>query len=203
MSKPKLTYFDFSGSRGEECRTALFVAGVDFEDNRIQFDAWSALKPETPYRSLPTLEMEGKPPLAQSNAILTYVGRENDLHPKDAWEAARHEGVMLAVEDLRAAMTPLTKVKDEAEKKRTREEFAAGYLQTWGANIDKQINGPFVGGDALQVADIKVFIMTHSLVSGVYDHVPQDCLANFTKLTALYEAVGAHPKVAEWRSRHS
>ena len=115
MSKPKLTYFDFSGSRGEECRIALSVAGVDFDDHRIKGGDWPALKPETPFGSLPTLELEGKPALAQSTAILIYVGRLHGLHPSDPWEAARHEGVMHAVEDLRSAMTPLTKVKDEEE----------------------------------------------------------------------------------------
>ena len=32
MSKPRLIYFDFAGSRGEECRIALHLAGVDFDD---------------------------------------------------------------------------------------------------------------------------------------------------------------------------
>jgi len=36
MTKPKLTYFDAPVSRGEECRLALHLAGVDFEDIRIR-----------------------------------------------------------------------------------------------------------------------------------------------------------------------
>lgn len=32
---PTLTYFDFDGSRGLECRLALHVAGVPFQDVRI------------------------------------------------------------------------------------------------------------------------------------------------------------------------
>ena len=40
MTKPKLTYFDIPTSRGEECRLALHVAGVAFEDNRIRHAAW-------------------------------------------------------------------------------------------------------------------------------------------------------------------
>lgn len=36
MNKPRLIYFDFSGNRGEECRIALHLAGVDFDDVRIQ-----------------------------------------------------------------------------------------------------------------------------------------------------------------------
>lgn len=39
MSKPKLTYFDAPASRGEECRLALHIAGVPFEDNRIPLAA--------------------------------------------------------------------------------------------------------------------------------------------------------------------
>ena len=35
MSKPKLIYFDAPVSRGEECRLALHLAGIDFEDVRI------------------------------------------------------------------------------------------------------------------------------------------------------------------------
>src|SRR5262245_57839426 len=102
MSKPKLTYFDISASRGEECRLALHLARDDFLDNRVARDAWPGLKPTTPFGSLPMLEIEGQPPLAQSNAILALVGRRHGLHPEDAFEAARHEALMCHVEDLRA-----------------------------------------------------------------------------------------------------
>lgn len=203
MSKPKLTYFNFSGSRGEECRMALFLAGVDFEDHRMSREEWAALKPNTPFGGVPILEVEGKPVLSQSIAILTFIGRSHGLHPKDGWEAARHEALMIGAEELRTAMAPLTAVKDEAEKKRTREEFAAGYLQTWASRIEKQIHGPFVGGDEIQVADLKVFVITHSIVSGVFDHLPTDCFDAHAKLMGLYRAVAAHPKIAEWRARTS
>ena len=44
MTKPKLTYFDSAASRGEECRLAFSIAGVDFEDERIKRGDWAALK---------------------------------------------------------------------------------------------------------------------------------------------------------------
>src|SRR4051812_10283278 len=53
MTKPKLTYFDAPVSRGEECRLALHLAGVEFEDDRIKGPDWPALKPTTPYGSVP------------------------------------------------------------------------------------------------------------------------------------------------------
>jgi glutathione S-transferase len=67
MTKPKLIYFDAPVSRGEECRLALHVAGVDFDDVRIKREDWPALKPKTPFGSLPVFELPGKPPLAHSN----------------------------------------------------------------------------------------------------------------------------------------
>src|SRR3954470_13819881 len=118
MPQYKLTYFDFSGSRGEECRLALFVAGVDFEDNRISNEAWQALKPTSPYGALPILELAGRPALAQTNAILASVGRSHGLHPSDPWEAARHEAILAAGEELRAAIGPSGKLTDPAEKQK-------------------------------------------------------------------------------------
>ena len=120
MPKPKLTYFDAPASRGEECRLALHVAGVDFEDDRIKRADWPALKPTTPFGSVPVLEMPGHPALAQSNAILVLIGRLHGLHPKDVFEAARHEAMMHHVEDLRVPA-----VADDAHQGRGREEEGA------------------------------------------------------------------------------
>src|SRR4051812_47404843 len=144
MAQYRLTYFDFSASRGDECRLALFAAGVDFEDHRITADEWKLLKASAPYGALPLLETPGKPVLAQSNAILGYIGRQHGLHPTDPWEAARHDAILEAVEELRAALSPSGRLSDAAEKQRAREEFASGYLQTWGAQLERQIQGPFV-----------------------------------------------------------
>ena len=200
MAKYKLTYFDFPASRGEECRLALHAAGIAFEDHRIQFPQWADLKATTPWGSLPVLETDGQAPLAQSNAILAYVGRTYGLHPQDAWEAARHEGIMQSVEDLRLGFGT-TGSKDEDEKKAKREAFAAGPLKSWASNVSAQIKGPFTGGDTLQVADIKVWSIVNSVLSGTYDHIPGSVLDEYNKVLGLHAAVAAHPKIAEWRSK--
>lgn len=202
MATYKLTYFDAPVSRGEECRLALYLAGVDFEDNRIKSEDWGRLKGWAPFGSVPVLETAGKPPLAQSNAILAYVGRKYGLHPKDAWEAARHEAILAAVEELRAALAPSGKIADPAEKKKAREELARGHLKAWGAHIEKQIEGPFVAGSQIHVADLKLFMITTSFRRGALDHIPTDVFAEFEKLDALTDAVAQHPKVAQWRARH-
>lgn len=201
MSKPKLTYFDFPGGRGEDCRMALVLAGVDFEDHRVKGPAWAALKPNTPFGSMPLLDLDGKPTLAQSNAILTWIGRSYQLLPTDEWEAARHLAVLEAVEDFRALLGPSGTLEDESEKKRVREELCAGPVKQWGAQIERQIHGPFVGGEAISVADLKLFTTVNWTKRGVLDFVPTDVLDEFEKLQGLCRAVAAHPKIAAWRAR--
>jgi glutathione S-transferase len=201
MTKLKLTYFDAPTSRGEECRLALFAAGVDFTDNRIARGDWPSLKPTTPFGSLPVLEAEGKPPVSQSNAILGYVGRRYGLLPKDEWEALRLESLLGACEDLRAAVGGTFGIQDAEELKRRRAALVEGPLRTWAANMEKQIKGPFAGGAELSVADIKLFVLAGWFKKGVLDHVPADVLAPFPKLEAVYANVLAHPKVVAWYAR--
>jgi glutathione S-transferase len=204
MSKPTLTYFDFSGSRGEECRLALSVAGVDFTDNRLKRDEWMAKKATSPFGSLPTFEIPGKPVLAQSNAILTYIGREHGLLPTDSFEAARHEALMAYAEELRHHTSPILQIKGDAEKLAARTELATKYLPTWGGFVERQLgDGPFVGGSKISVADIKLYMIVRWIASGAVDHVPKETFAPFEKLNRLYRAVAEHPKVASWVSSHS
>lgn len=202
MSKPRLTYFDFAGSRGEECRIALHLAGVDFEDVRIQGADWPAMKAGTPFGAMPVLELPGKPPLAHSNAILVYIGRLYGLHPADAFEAARHEALLCAAEELRHTIGPTLRITDPEAKRQAREALAANELATWGGQVERQIgDGPFVGGTKLQVADIKLYMMVRWLTSGVVDHVPTTVFDHCPKLLRLYRAVGDHPGVKAWLAK--
>lgn len=202
MTKPKLTYFDAPVSRGEECRLALHIAGVDFEDHRVKREDWSKLKSTTPFGSMPVLEMPGHPPLAQANAILGLVGRQHGLHPMDPFEAARHEAVMNHVEDLRSNVSPTIRIADEAEKKKAREALVASYLPTWGANAEKQIgDGPFFAGVKLQVVDIKLYMAVRWFIGGSVDHIPATIFAAFPKLTRVHDTVRDDARVKAWYAR--
>jgi glutathione S-transferase len=199
MSRPKLTYFDAPVSRGEECRLALHVAGVDFEDERIKFADWPARKPSTPFGSLPVLTIPGQPPLAQTHAILTLIGRRHDLLPKDDFAAARHEAIMAYVEDLRGAIRPSMATKDPAERKALREQLASEYLPGWAQHVEAQLGeGPFFGGAAIGVVDLKLYVVTRWIRSGSLDHIPSDVWAAFPKLIGVHDAVAAHPRVRSW-----
>ncbi len=201
MNKPALIYFDAPVSRGEECRLALHLAGVDFEDRRLPMADWPALKPSTPYGSLPVLELPGQPPLAQTNAILVLIGRQHGLHPADALEAARHESVMAHVEDLRAAVGPTIRMEAD-EKRRVREALVAGFLPQWAAAAERQIvSAPFFGGERLQVVDLKLHMAVRWFLGGKVDHIPADIFAGYPRLMGIHDAVRDHAGVQAWYAR--
>lgn len=200
MSKPRLIYFDAPVSRGEECRLALHLAGIDFEDVRIAGANWPPMKEQTPYGGMPILELPGKPPLAHANAILVLVGRRHGLHPADDFEAARHEGMMQHVEDLRGVVGPTLRM-GEAEKKTAREAIAANYLPAWARFAEMNISGaPFFSGAKIQVVDLKLHMAVRWFSGGKVDYIPADIFAGCPKLLRIHDAVRDHDGVKSWYS---
>jgi glutathione S-transferase len=201
MSRPRLIYFDAPVSRGEECRLALHLAGIDFEDVRIDRAAWPAMKEQTPYGSLPVLELPGGRTIAHANAILVLIGRRHGLHPADDLEAALHEGMMTHVEDLRARVSPTIRM-EEAEKKTAREALVADYLPAWGRAAERNIRGgPFFAGDKIHVVDLKLHMAVRWFIGGKVDHIPATIFAGCPKLTRVHDAVRDHPGVRSWYAR--
>jgi glutathione S-transferase len=201
VTKPKLTYFDAPASRGEECRLALHLSGVEFEDVRVKAPEWASVKAQTPFGSVPTFEVPGKPVLAQSNAILVYIGRTWGMHPKDDFEAARHEMMMGHVEDLRTKIGNTLRLDPEAKKK-AREEIAETALPAWCASTEKQIgDGPFFAGERPHVVDLKLFMIVRWLTGGVIDHIPTTIAASYPKLMRVHDAVRDHAGVKAWYAK--
>jgi glutathione S-transferase len=201
MTKPKLIYFDAPVSRGEECRLALHLAGIDFEDVRIAPAAWPAMKGQMPYGALPVLELPGHPPLAHCNAILVLIGRRHGLHPADDFEAACHEGMMQHVEDLRAVVGPTIRMA-EAEKKAAREAIVANFLPAWASAAERNIpGGPFFAGAKPHVVDLKLHMVVRWFIGGKVDHIPATIFAAHRKLIGVHDAVRDHPGVKSWYAR--
>jgi prostaglandin-H2 D-isomerase / glutathione transferase len=196
-----LTYFDFDGSRGLECRLALHVAGVPFTDDRIARERWRELKPSVPFSGLPVLTHQGRT-LSQSTAILNYIGRGHGLYPTDPWIAAEHDALMHSVEDLRSKV-PGSRGMPEDEKKAAREAFAAGWLTRWATTTSARIQGPFLEGAELHVADLKLFVVLRAYLAGGYDFIPASFFDAYPALTEFVAAVQAHPPVAAYFAARS
>ncbi|XP_072050148.1 glutathione S-transferase 1-like [Amphiura filiformis] len=84
MPKYKLIYFNARG-RGETIRLLFEIAGVEYEDKRIDYDTeWADLKPNTPFGVLPILEVDGKQ-LTESRAIYSYLAKEFEIPNLFVW----------------------------------------------------------------------------------------------------------------------
>jgi glutathione S-transferase len=199
MARLKVTYFDFPGGRGEELRLALAIAGVAFDDNRVDHETFSKMKAELPFASLPVLEVENHGVFGQTNTILRLIGQQHGLHPTDPFEAARHDAIMDAVEDLRHVIMPTNRIEDAAEKKAARLRIAADVVPLWGQCIERQIGaGPFVGGAQPSVADIKLYMMNRWIGGGNVDDIPADSFDTFPLLKGIGAGIASHPAVQAW-----
>ena len=54
----------------QKVRLAFKIGGVEFEDVRVNFPDWAALKPKTPFGQLPFMNIDDAEPVAQSGAML-------------------------------------------------------------------------------------------------------------------------------------
>ena len=195
-----LTYFDFDGGRGEPARLALYLGGVAFEDRRVATKDWPALRDQTPFQALPTLEADGKL-VTQSNSILRYVGKLAGLYPRDDVQALLCDEIMDAVEDIGSRIGRTIELSPELKKK-AREELAAGPITRHLEQLQAKLRGG--GGQyfvekRLTVADLKTFMWVRWLRSGVLDHVPKDIVERVAPALAQhFERVIGLPKIAEY-----
>lgn len=88
----KLHYFNLR-ARAEVIRWIFHYGGQEFEDHRIDFAQWPAVKPTTPFGTLPYLEVDGKP-LGESAAIARFVARKLGVAGKSGWEEGQADAVV-------------------------------------------------------------------------------------------------------------
>merc|ERR1711879_124987 len=148
--KVKLTYFNLRG-RAEPSRLLLAYGGIKYEDCRVTpaFEdpkEWSALKPKTPYGSLPLLEWDGTC-IAQSMAVARFIAREVGLAGRCNMESAQIDEIIDAINDMVNAGAKAFFSKDEAlMKKHATETIPAGL-----SNIEKRLEsrgGQYLVGNA-------------------------------------------------------
>jgi glutathione S-transferase len=205
MHNIKLTYFDFHGGRGEAARLAMFIGGIDFEDRRVPFGEWAALKPETPFGGMPVLEVDGES-VTQSNGINRFVGKLAGLYPDDPWQAALCDEAMDAVEDITSLVVATFSIRDKEELKAKRQALADGPISFYLERLQRRLiahGGEYFADDRLTVADLKVFVWIRHLRSGNLDHVPRDLPDRVATLLVEHcERVKNHPQVVAYYEQH-
>jgi glutathione S-transferase len=203
----KLTYFDAPG-RAEPIRVALALAGLPFEDHRLNFAEFGALKQQGafPLGSVPVLYVDGEP-MAQTAAMLRFAARlgKTHLYPEDAVEAFLVDSVVDTFNDtLSNAMMPSFFERDQAKKLEMRAAVAAGPMRLAFAYAERLIGrgpGPFLLGQQLTIADLVVAQQVLSIRAGVLDGIGPQVLEAYPNLLRLAEAYLADPRVAAYHSR--
>lgn len=175
---------------------ALLGQHIDLIDVEYGWESLTRAKAEgrLPFGKAPVLELDDGTLLAESNAILNWLGRGTRFVPEDAleqaqmlawmfWEQNQHEGVIA----VRAALLRYEHRKAQATPERLAELLAAG--QGLLALMDRHLDRRdwLVGADC-SLADICLYAYTHTAEAhGGFD------LAPFPALRAWLDRVQALP----------
>eukprot|EP00656_Telonema_subtile_P056698 TRINITY_DN912_c0_g1_i1.p1 TRINITY_DN912_c0_g1~~TRINITY_DN912_c0_g1_i1.p1 ORF type:complete len:230 (-),score=63.16 TRINITY_DN912_c0_g1_i1:170-859(-) len=202
ISGSKLTYFDFTG-RAEAIRLALKIGSVEFSEERLAFQDWPAVKPSTPWGSLPFLTLSDGSVLGQQRAILRLIGRSTNLYPEDPLQAARVDELMDAADDIINTVNNAGRGLETEAKLAARTEAAApggvaglafdtveSFIVTHGSN------GHSVG-DQLTLADLMTFQVASLVCCGFFDGVGGEVLERYPHIQACRKLVGNVPAVVE------
>lgn len=199
MTDYKLTYFGMDGGRAEPVRIAFHAAGIDFEDIRISFPEFGAMREGLRFNCLPILKIDGTE-VTQSNAMCRFVGKKAGLYPEDDLQALYCDEAMGAIEDLLHSMVKTFGLEGD-ELKAAREKLADGWLTVFlkGLNELLERGGDYFADNRLTVADLKVAGITAWLVSGQLDHIPTDLVERVApKLLAHEQRVASDPIVTAY-----
>ncbi|KAF0707822.1 hypothetical protein As57867_006515, partial [Aphanomyces stellatus] len=184
----KLTYFDITVGRGEITRLALTIADIPFEDERVSFADWPALKPRMPFRQLPVLTVDGDT-LTQDVAIARYAGTLAGLYPSaNPLDAARVDEIVLAVEDIRALLYGLLKIPED-DRHATGEAISATTLPAALGLLDARLTATSKGSryhlanDVLSMADLDVYAIVALIKSGWLAGISTTAADVFPKLS--------------------
>ncbi|KAJ3244594.1 hypothetical protein HDU78_010700 [Chytriomyces hyalinus] len=206
LPKLKLTYFNIK-ARAEPIRLALAINSIPFEDERIDRSKWMELKPTTTFGQLPLLTVNGDNVIAQSTAILRYVGKLGSLklYPDDPLKAALVDQLIAQVQDVEASLRPSGEEKDAVKKLAMRVELASKTLPPLFAALDAFVAksfGKYATGADISIGDLFVYQMNTSYSSGAYDGIPASILQGYEHIQKVVAAVKAHPAVAAWEAAH-
>lgn len=192
--KIKLTYFDGKG-RAEPIRLAFIVGGIEFEDERIPPSEFMERKTsgKLTFGSLPVLEIDDEM-FGESGALLRYAANIAGLTPTCPVNACKVDMVIDALESIALAL-----FNDKSVEARTKvvKNDIPRYLAPIESAIAKS-DGPFLLGEKISAADIKLAVVVGMLKGGIMDHIPVDCVDKYAAVMDTYTAVMEHERINKY-----
>ena len=187
---PTFSYFGFY-SRAAGSLAAFEEHGYAYEANVMTPEAWGAYKEKgiCPFGQLPILETDDVGVVAQSVAIMQYIGKLKNAEGKDLKEKMRHEMVIGITEDL---MGDLGKNVDTAFQKNKvpAEDLAKFWAETIPgrfAHYEKFIDGKDRFTEAGNTVGELYFCTVLHQIKGLVG----DSLDKFPNLLSFYNRVSS------------
>jgi len=214
--KIKLVYFDIEAA-AEKVRLALTLSGADFEDVRVKFADWPAMKANMPYGQLPVLYIDDAPAKTQSGAMLRWVSTLNpskSLYPSD--KIYDVEEAIGLIDDMQRSFMPCLylsmrpsaygypedfsktdqgKEKISSMRKSFIEQELPKYLNYISDMIDRNGGKWLVAGENPTLADCNAVPFLRSFTKGHVDYIETNCLDVNPKVVEYVKRFCALPEI--------
>jgi len=205
MNVHKLYYYKVPG-KAEPIRLALHMSGLNWEDCHVTGETWGQKKMELlktfPQANIPLLEINGQH-FVETRAILRYIGAMGNLIPSSPLSQLVMDESLNFTEELFNSFVPtmFASYENENAKLEARKALcvAGGKLYTCIEKFERYVanlNGNFVCGATVSVADLFMFCTFRLLVCGMFDGFDKNLYDNFPAITAYSKKVAQIPAVA-------
>ena len=199
----RLVYFPEPG-RAEAIRVALTLSKLEWEDIEVDGAVYTEMKNngELPWKMLPVLQTPNGT-LAESSAILRFVGKSAGLVPENSYQAAKADEFMDGMGPLARALDTTFYISDIDEKISLRKKLfskggeGANNLQLLDDKVAESKTGWAAGTDEMSIADLKLFTELFALFSGNYDGIDASMISVFPNLMTYHEKVANEPRIRE------
>lgn len=196
-----LKYFDIP-ALGEPIRMLLTLGGLEWVDERIEFEDWPAVKKTCKWGQVPVL-LVGSCELTQTKAICRYLAKTvrvagRPLYPEDPFLAFEMDEFIEAFEDVRQKYMPTMKITDMAEKMRARAALFGkdGECAKIVRKIDEHCGKDgYMVGSMVTLADVWCFFFFKLLKCGFLDGIPVHALDSYANLLKVERRVGELPAI--------
>ena len=199
----KLVYFDTRG-RAEPVRLIFAQAGVEYEDRRVTTAEWMEMKPDTPFGTLPILEVDGQHVVSGSGPIARFVAEKLGLAGSSDLENAILAGIADAMNDVLLKISACYFEKDEKRKKDIMEDVMQVHLPKLLGNLCKMASGNncvrgWIRGPRVTYIDIGIYFMV-DLLQELFGREAERLWASgkYNSILKIKKSVESLPNVARW-----
>lgn len=203
MTPPRyqLFYWPIPG-RAEAARVALSLAKLDWEDVPLTVELYASMKEqgELPWGMVPLLKTPDGG-LAESVAILRFLGHQCGLVPEHAFMAAKVDEFMDGIGPYFSILDGTFGIDDVNERTKAREAlFLPDGKGTKGLEmLEQKITASstvwIAGTTEMSIADLMVFTYAFGLFSGNFDGVHASVLSDYPVLLAYHDAMANEPRI--------